>query len=167
MVPTDFIFLDSLPLTPNGKINRLALPAPYGPRPDLAVAYTAPQSDIERLLAEIWAEVLAIGPVGIHDDFFDLGGHSLAATRVLSRVLQKLKLNLPVQALFDAPTVARMLSRVIWGARTSLGIAGISVLVAMLFGVMIGLLSGYYGGWLDMLVMRLADMTARRSRPRT
>jgi acyl carrier protein len=74
----------------------------------LAVAYTAPQSDIERLLAEIWAEVLAIGPVGIHDDFFDLGGHSLAATRVLSRVLQKLKLNLPVQALFDAPTVARM-----------------------------------------------------------
>ena len=108
MVPTDFIFLDSLPLTANGKINRLALPAPHGPRPDLAVAYSAPRSEIERLLAEIWAEVLAIGPVGIHDDFFDLGGHSLAATRVLSRVLQKLKLHLPVKALFDAPTVARM-----------------------------------------------------------
>lgn len=51
-----------------------------------------------------------------------------------------------------------ILSRVIWAARTSLGIAGISVLVAMVFGVMIGLLSGYYGGWLDMLIMRLADM---------
>lgn len=108
MVPTDFIFLDSLPLTPNGKINRMALPVPHGPRPDLEVAYTAPRSDIERLLAEIWAEVLAIGPVGIHDDFFDLGGHSLAATRVISRVLQKFKLDLPVRTLFDAPTVARM-----------------------------------------------------------
>ena len=108
MVPTDFIFLDSLPLTPNGKINGLALPAPHEPRPDLAVAYTAPRSEIEGLLAEIWAEVLAIGPVGIHDDFFDLGGHSLAATRVLSWVLQKLKVHLPVKALFDAPTVARM-----------------------------------------------------------
>jgi surfactin family lipopeptide synthetase C len=108
MVPTDFIFLDSLPLTPNGKINRLALPAPHGPRPDLDVAYTAPRSEIERLLGEIWAEVLAMGPVGIHDNFFELGGHSLAATRVISRVLQEFKLNLPLKALFDAPTIARM-----------------------------------------------------------
>ena len=108
MVPTDFIFVDSLPLTPNGKIDRLALPAPHGSRTDLEVALTAPRSDIERLLAEIWAEVLAIDPVGIHDDFFELGGDSLAASRVLSRVLQKFRLNLPIQALFDAPTVARM-----------------------------------------------------------
>jgi amino acid adenylation domain-containing protein len=108
MVPTDFIFLDSLPLTPNGKIDRSALPAPRGSRPDLEVVYTEPRSDIERLLAEIWAEVLAIDPVGIHDDFFDLGGHSLAASRVISRVLQKFALNLPIRALFDAPTVARM-----------------------------------------------------------
>jgi amino acid adenylation domain-containing protein len=108
MVPTDFIFLDSLPLTPSGKINRLALPVPNGPRPDLEVAYAAPRSDIERLLAEIWAEVLAVGPVGIHDDFFDLGGHSLTATRVISRVLKKFKLDLPVSALFAAPTIARM-----------------------------------------------------------
>ena len=108
MVPTDFIFLDSLPLTPGGKIDRSALPAPRGSRPDLEVAYTAPRSDIERLLAEIWAEVLAIGPVGIHDDFFALGGHSLAATRIISRMLQKSKLDLPITALFDAPTVARM-----------------------------------------------------------
>ncbi len=108
MVPTDFVFLDSLPLTPNGKIDRLALPGPQGSRPDLAIAYTAPRSDVERLLAEIWAEVLAIDPVGIHDNFFELGGHSLAATRIISRVRQKFKLNLPIKALFDAPTVARM-----------------------------------------------------------
>ncbi|HEY1234438.1 MAG TPA: non-ribosomal peptide synthetase [Candidatus Binatia bacterium] len=108
MVPTDFIFLDSLPLTPSGKIDRLALPLPQGTRPDLEVAYTEPQSDVERLLAEIWAEVLAIDPVGIHDDFFDLGGDSLAAARVISRVRQKFELNLPIKALFDAPTVARM-----------------------------------------------------------
>jgi acyl carrier protein len=108
MVPTDFIFLDSLPLTPNGKINRAALPAPHGSRPDLEVAYTEPRSDIERLLAEIWAEVLAVGPVGVHDDIFDLGGHSLAASRVISWVLQKFELNLPIKTLFDAPTVAHM-----------------------------------------------------------
>jgi acyl carrier protein len=108
MVPTDFVFLDSLPLTPNGKIDRLALPVPDGSRPDLEVAYCAPQSEIERLLAEIWAEVLAVDRVGIHDNFFDLGGHSLAASRVISRVIQTFKLDLPVKALFDAPTVARM-----------------------------------------------------------
>ena len=67
-----------------------------------------PRSDIEKLLTEIWAEVLAVDRVGIHDNFFDLGGDSLAASRVLSRVLQSFKLQLPVKALFDAPTVARM-----------------------------------------------------------
>jgi amino acid adenylation domain-containing protein len=108
MVPTDFMFLDSLPLTPNGKVDRLALPVPHGRRPDLEVAYVEPRSETERLLAEIWGEVLAIGPVGIHDDFFDLGGHSLAAGRIINRVLHKLGLNLPVSALFDASTVERM-----------------------------------------------------------
>jgi acyl-coenzyme A synthetase/AMP-(fatty) acid ligase len=108
MVPTDFIFLDSLPLTPTGKINRLALPALDGSRPELEVAYSAPRSDLERLLAEIWEEVLAVAPVGLHDDFFDLGGDSLAASRVTSRVLHKFELDLSVEAFFDAPTVARM-----------------------------------------------------------
>jgi amino acid adenylation domain-containing protein len=108
MVPSDFVFLESLPLTPNGKIDRLALPAPDRSRPELEVAYAAPRSDVERLLAEIWAEVLAIDLIGIHDNFFDLGGHSLAASRVISRVIQSFKLDIPVKALFDAPTVARM-----------------------------------------------------------
>ena len=108
MVPSDFVFLESLPLTPNGKVDRLALPAPDRSRPELEVAYAAPRSDIETLLAKIWAEVLAIDRVGIHDNFFDLGGHSLAASRVISRVIQSFKLVLPVRALYDAPTVARM-----------------------------------------------------------
>jgi len=108
MVPSDFVFLESLPLTPNGKVDRLALPAPDRSRPELEVAYAAPRSDVEELLAKIWAEVLAIDLVGIHDNFFDLGGHSLAASRVISRVIQSFKLVLPVKALYDAPTVARM-----------------------------------------------------------
>ena len=74
----------------------------------MAVAYAAPQSDIEKQLAKIWAEVLSIEQVGIHDNFFDLGGHSLAASRVISRAIQTFGLELPVNALFDAPTVARM-----------------------------------------------------------
>ncbi len=108
MVPSDFVFLESLPLTPNGKVDRLALPAPARSRPEMEVAYAAPRSEVETLLAEIWAEVLAIDLVGIHDNFFELGGHSLAASRVISRVIQSFKLVLPVKALFDAPTVARM-----------------------------------------------------------
>ena len=108
MVPSDFVFLESLPLTPNGKVDRLALPARDRSRPELEVAYATPRSDVEKLLAEIWAEVLAIDSIGIHDNFFDLGGDSLAASRVISRVIQSFKLDLPVKALFDAPTVARM-----------------------------------------------------------
>ena len=108
MVPSDFVFLESLPLTPNGKVDRLALPAPARSRPEMEVAYAAPRSEVETLLAKIWAEVLAIDLVGIHDNFFELGGHSLAASRVISRVIQSFKLVLPVKALFDAPTVARM-----------------------------------------------------------
>ena len=108
MVPSDFVFLESLPLTPNGKVDRLALPAPARSRPEMEVAYAAPRSEVETLLAKIWAEVLAIDLVGIHDNFFELGGHSLAASRVISRVIQSCKLVLPVKALFDAPTVARM-----------------------------------------------------------
>jgi amino acid adenylation domain-containing protein len=108
MVPSDFVFLESLPLTPNGKVDRLAFPAPDRSRPELEGAEAAPRSDIETLLAKIWAEVLAIDRVGIHDNFFDLGGHSLAASQVISRVIQSFKLVLPVRGLYDAPTVARM-----------------------------------------------------------
>ena len=107
MIPSTFTFVQSLPLT-NGKIDRKALPNPDNKRPDMPAAYVPPRSVIESCLGEIWAEVLEIHPVGIHDNFFELGGHSLAALRIISRVIKTFQLELPVKALFDAPTVAQM-----------------------------------------------------------
>jgi len=72
------------------------------------VPYAAPRNSIEAALAKIWAEMLELDQVGVHDNFFDLGGHSLAATRVISRVVLTFPLNLPVKVLFDSPTVAEM-----------------------------------------------------------
>lgn len=107
MIPSTLVFLETLPLT-NGKIDRRALPRPEMRRPELAVEYTPPSTMIERQVAAIWSEVLALDRVGLSDDFFDLGGHSLAASRVISRVIQTFKKDLPLKALFDAPTVAQM-----------------------------------------------------------
>lgn len=107
MMPSVFIFLDSLPLQ-NGKLDRTALPQPDHKRPNLEHPFVQPQCDVEIKLAQIWEEILDIRPIGIHDNFFDLGGHSLAASRVISRVIQTFQLELSVKALFDAPTVAEM-----------------------------------------------------------
>ncbi len=108
MIPTSFMLLDTLPLTDTHKIDRKALPKPTGLRPEIAVAYVAPRNSIEEVLAGIWAEVLEIDAVGMHDNFFDLGGHSLAATRIISRVVNRFSSDLSLQALFDTPTVAEM-----------------------------------------------------------
>jgi amino acid adenylation domain-containing protein len=107
MIPSAFVFLDALPLT-NGKLDRRALPKPDERRPELRQSYAPPQNESERILAEIWAEILSLDQVGIHDNFFDLGGHSLAATRVVSQVIKKFQLELPLQSLFQSPTVAEM-----------------------------------------------------------
>ncbi|HEY9422528.1 MAG TPA: KR domain-containing protein, partial [Thermoanaerobaculia bacterium] len=82
-------------------------------RPDLATPYVAPRSETERVLAGIWEEVLGVGPVGIHDGFHELGGHSLLALQVLSRMRQALGSELPLRAIFDAPTVARLAVRLL------------------------------------------------------
>jgi amino acid adenylation domain-containing protein len=108
MVPSTFVMLDMLPLTPTGKVNRRALPDPGKCRPDLDTPFVPPGTPVEQELSEIWANVLSLEKVGIHDNFFDLGGHSLAATRVISRVIQNFQLELPIKALFEAPTVAEM-----------------------------------------------------------
>ena len=107
MIPSTFVFLNSLPLT-NGKLDRSALPKPDNRRPRLKTPYGPPRSDAEKILSQIWSEVLALDRVGIHDDFFDLGGHSLAATRIVSQVLKKFQFEMPIKALFDSPTVAEM-----------------------------------------------------------
>jgi acyl carrier protein len=107
MVPSTFMFLDSLPVT-NGKLDRRALPEPNDKRPELSTAYALPTDEIEKTLASIWEKVLDVRPVGIHDNFFDLGGHSLSATQVISQVIKQFQLELPLQSLFQSPTVAKM-----------------------------------------------------------
>jgi amino acid adenylation domain-containing protein len=84
-------------------------------RPELATPYAPPRSDTESALKSIWEEVMGISPVGIHDDFHELGGHSLLALQVLSRVRQTLDANLPLRAIFDAPTVSRLAVRILEG----------------------------------------------------
>jgi len=108
MVPSAFVMLDTIPLTPNGKLDRKALPEPDKLRPQLDTWYAAPRSPTEEQLAGIWSQVLSLDRVGVHDNFFDLGGHSLAATRVVSRVIKQFQLEVPLQSLFQSPTVAEM-----------------------------------------------------------
>jgi amino acid adenylation domain-containing protein len=107
MQPAVFTFMESLPLN-NGKVMRASLPKPDAKRPELSESYAAPQNEIECALAEIWSQILSLDQVGIHDDFFDLGGHSLAATRVVSRIIEKFRLELPVKSLFESATIAAM-----------------------------------------------------------
>ncbi|MEG4530219.1 amino acid adenylation domain-containing protein [Microcoleus sp. D2_18a_D3] len=106
MVPSAFVILKSFPLTSNGKVDRRALPAPDEMRPELTGNFVAPRTNIEEVLAAIWAEVLKLEKVGIYDNFFELGGHSLLATQVISRVRQAFQVELPLHRLFESATVA-------------------------------------------------------------
>ncbi len=112
MVPSAFMLLDALPRLPNGKVDWRALPAPDASRPEMELAYVAPRTPAEELLAGIWAQVLGVARVGVHDNFFDLGGHSLLATQVVSRVREAFGIELPLRALFEAGTVAQFAERV-------------------------------------------------------
>ncbi|MCP4275357.1 MAG: amino acid adenylation domain-containing protein, partial [Gammaproteobacteria bacterium] len=105
MVPSAFVMLDALPLTPNGKLDKKALPAPALMR-DEREAYVEPRTEIEIQLVAIWSEVLGVERIGIHDDFFALGGHSLMAAQLVARVTDSLRVGLPIRRLFDTPTVA-------------------------------------------------------------
>jgi hypothetical protein len=106
MLPAVFLFLETLPLTPNGKLDRHALPDPGPARPDLKEQYVAPRTPVEEILVGIWSRVLGLEQVGIYDNFFELGGHSLLATQVASRIRDAFRMELPLFALFAAPTVA-------------------------------------------------------------
>ncbi len=112
MLPAAWVWLAALPLTPNGKVDRKALPRPEASRPELAAAFVAPRTGLERALAAAWSEVLGTDEVGVHDNFFDLGGHSLLATRLMARIESRLGLALPLRCLFEAPTVAALAGRV-------------------------------------------------------
>jgi amino acid adenylation domain-containing protein len=108
MVPSVWVMLDALPLTTNGKVDRKALPAPDSQRPELSSAYIAPRSAIERDIAAVWQEVLGIENVGVNDNFFDLGGHSLQAVQVHGKLHAKFEKNLLLFELFQFPTIAAM-----------------------------------------------------------
>ena len=104
MVPTTFVQIDQIPLTPNGKVNRQALPAPDARKRSVAPA-DGPRDDIERDLVELWKEILLVENIGIHDDFFALGGHSLPALMLLYRVDGKFGKTIGIQQFSTAPTI--------------------------------------------------------------
>ena len=106
MLPSAFVLLNALPLTPNGKVDRRALPAPDASPSDHTVEFVAPETTLEKKLAEIWAQVLGIERIGIYDDFFTLGGHSLKATQIIYRINQAFLVDLPLRSLFQDPTIA-------------------------------------------------------------
>ncbi|MDP2604349.1 MAG: non-ribosomal peptide synthetase [Deltaproteobacteria bacterium] len=108
MIPSKFIILENFPLAPNGKLDRKALPQPGSSRPELDMPYVAPRTPVETALSEVWAGVLSIDQVGVHDNFLDLGGDSLLATQVISRVRQAFQMDLPLLTIFEKPTVEEL-----------------------------------------------------------
>ena len=108
MVPPIFVFMSAMPLTPNGKIDRRALPDPEQTRPELQVEYVAARTRVEGTLTEMWMQLLGLEQVGIFDNFFDLGGESLMATKVVSRVREIFEVELPLRTIFESPTIAQL-----------------------------------------------------------
>ena len=110
MVPSALVALKALPLTANGKLDRDALPAPEAVRPELAAAFVAPASELEHAVAAIWRDVLDLDRVGLHDNFFDLGGHSLLLVQVAARLRRELGREISMVELFRRTTVAQLVA---------------------------------------------------------
>ncbi|MEG5038373.1 MULTISPECIES: amino acid adenylation domain-containing protein [unclassified Microcoleus] len=111
MIPSAFVVLKALPLTPNGKIDRQALPAP-SIAANFTDTFVGPRTPGEEILAGIWSQLLNLQKVGIHDNFFDLGGHSLLITQLLAKVRESFQVELPLRVLFEAPTVAGLAEKI-------------------------------------------------------
>jgi amino acid adenylation domain-containing protein len=110
MVPNLYVRLEKLPLTHNGKIDRNSLPQPDADTPEQE--YVGPGNPIEETLCQLWQEVLRLKRVGIHDNFFKIGGHSLLAVQLISRVRSAFAIEMPLSVLFEVPTVARMAAHI-------------------------------------------------------
>ena len=108
MVPAAFVILKALPLMHNGKVDRNQLPEPEQSGPDKEQLFVAPRTTIEEMLAVVWTELLGVEQVDVHHNFFDLGGHSLLGTQLVSRVRKIFQVELPLRTLFEAPTIAGM-----------------------------------------------------------
>ncbi|MEX2286657.1 MAG: amino acid adenylation domain-containing protein, partial [Planctomycetaceae bacterium] len=113
MIPTMFVTLAALPLTSSGKVDRRALPAPDWSVAQREGEFVAPRTPVEQQLASIWSELLSVEPVGAHDNFFDLGGNSLLALRLASRVRNTFSIDLPLVTLFTAPILEELAERVV------------------------------------------------------
>jgi acyl carrier protein len=108
MIPSRTVFLKKLPVTAGGKPDRNALPLPEPVRPKLETDYEPPGSPMEAAIAQIWSDLLGLDPIGVHDDFADLGGDSLMAAQVAARVGERFGVEITSAALFDQPTVAKL-----------------------------------------------------------
>jgi acyl carrier protein len=115
MVPDTFVPLDTLPLTTNGKIDRARLAELAKTDRKIDDAFVAPRTELEEELAGIWVEILKVDRVGIDDNFFDLGGHSLLATRLIFQLREHFHVDLPLRALFEAPTIATLAPVIVQG----------------------------------------------------
>ncbi len=119
MVPTIFMVVETMPLTPNGKVDRQALPQPD---PSVRETYVAPRTPIEQQIATVWATVLKLERVGIHDNFFALGGYSLVGIQTIARLRQTLQVEILMSNLFELPTVVELAERVetlLWAAQSA------------------------------------------------
>ncbi|KAG0200037.1 hypothetical protein BGX28_006796, partial [Mortierella sp. GBA30] len=117
MIPSAFVSLDTLPLTNNGKIDRRALPQPDSAS-FVTQSFVPPEGDIEIGIAAIWSEILKVDRIGRHDNFFMLGGHSLLAVRMIGTVRSRLGIELKLQSLFTAPTIAELTQKLAQGANS-------------------------------------------------
>ena len=106
MVPAAFVRMDTLPMTLAGKVDRRSLPEPGRGRPDLSSRFVVPRTPMEEVLNRIWEQVLGLEGLGVEDNFFDLGGHSLLVTQVISHIREMLQMETPLASLFMFPTVA-------------------------------------------------------------
>jgi amino acid adenylation domain-containing protein len=111
MIPSAFVFLDRMPLAPGGKVDRRALPAPDYSHDEREGNYAAPRTPVEEALARIWMNVLGVERISVDGNFFEMGGHSLLAVQLISRVNQEFGAKVPLRSIFDAPTIAQFAAK--------------------------------------------------------
>jgi amino acid adenylation domain-containing protein len=128
MVPSAFVVLDAIPLTPNGKVDKRSLPTDNLIRPNSTPSFVAPRNFSELALAKIWESLLNISPIGVKDNFFDLGGHSFLAVRLMAQIYERFGHNLPLSTLFEGGTIEQ-LAKIL--KRQPIGLGSGSPLVAV------------------------------------
>ena len=105
MVPVAYALIDTIPLSPNGKVDRKQLASIDLHALHASTDYIAPRTAIEKTLQTLWQEVLGVNTIGVHDNFFDIGGNSLSATQIITRIRQHFALDLPLRSLFEVNTI--------------------------------------------------------------